>query len=151
LTHQFASRGVVFSFTPLASCEFTNANLFLSSPWYDEAGGPANHSVTAAGPPGAGGCSGTVHATFAGSPGTVTFRIRGNNDIQTYPVNAFDGSGAPIAPSQIARSDVSTFTSVYGFLFRQETITISTEAGIRRVDLVMNRFLVQLDNMVITP
>ncbi|HEV8509635.1 MAG TPA: hypothetical protein VGQ48_04190 [Gemmatimonadales bacterium] len=153
LTNQFASRGVVFSFSPLTHCEFNDGKpkLFLSSSVYDEAGGPANHSVTAAGPPGAGGCSGIVHATFSGSPGTVTFRVRGNNDVRTYPVNAFDASGALIVPTgHIARRE-STFTSVSGFLFREETITISTEAGIGRVDLVMNQFLVLLDNMLIMP
>lgn len=155
LTNQFASRGVVFSFTPIAvtgECAgYTNAQLFLSSTVYDPLGGPTNHSATAAGLADGGFCSGLVIMTFGGSPDTVRFRLRGNNGIAEFPVEAFDAADILIAETQIVRSDVSAYTTVSGVLFRQETITIINAGGISRIQLDMNGFGALIDNLLILP
>jgi len=152
LTNEYASRGVVFSFSSPTVCpSLTNAQLFLSSTVYDPTGGPANHSVTSAAAPTGGFCSGTTTMSFAGLPDTVRFQLRGNNDIALFPVAAFDGGAAPIPASEITRSNVTTYTSVSGFVFRQETITIIHAGGIGRVDLAMNGFIVLIDNLIILP
>jgi len=152
LTNEFASRGVVFSFSSPNVCpSLTNAQLFLSSTAYDPAGGPANHSVTAAEAPTSGFCSGTVTMSFAGVPDTVRFQLRGNNSIAEFPIAAFDGVGGGIPASEIDRSNVSTYTSVGGFAFRQETITIIHAGGIGRIELGMNGFIVLIDNLIILP
>jgi hypothetical protein len=142
---------VVFSYAGLVCPTLTNAQLFLSSSVYDPPGGPANHSVTSAGAPAGGFCSGTTTLSFAAVPGTVRFQLRGNNDIAEFPVAAFDGIGAPILAAEIARSDVSTYTSVSGFVFRQETVTITHAGGMSRIDLGMNGFVALIDNLLILP
>ena len=151
LTNEFTSRGVVFSFSGTVCPTLTNAQVLLSSSAYDPVGGPANHSVTAAGAPTGGFCSGTTTMSFAAVPDTVRFQLRGNNDIAEFPVAAFDGSGAPILAAEVARSDVSTYTSVSGFVFRQETVTIIHAGGIGRIDLAMNGFVALIDNLLILP
>jgi len=153
LTNEYAGRGVVFSFSSSTqSCPGpTNAQLFLSSTVYDPVEGPVNHSVTSAAAPGSGFCSGTTTMSFEHSPDTVRFQLRGNNSIAEFPVAAFDGSSTPIPASEINRSNVSTYTSVGGFVFRQETITIIHAGGIGRIDLAMNGFIALIDNLIILP
>lgn len=151
VTNEYASRGVVFSYAGLVCPTLTNAQLFLSSSAYDPVGGPANHSVTSAGAPAGGFCSGTMTMVFAAPPGTVRFQLRGNNDIAVFPVAAFDGIGAPILGAEIVRSNVSTYTSVSGFVFRQETVTITHAGGIGKIDLGMNGFIALIDNLLISP
>src|SRR5256714_1631871 len=84
LTNEFTSRGVVFSFSGTVCPTLTNAQVFLSSSAYDPVEGPANHSVTAAGAPTGGFCSGTTTMSFAAVPNTVRFQLRGNNDIAEF-------------------------------------------------------------------
>jgi predicted RNA-binding protein with TRAM domain len=152
LTNQLAGWGVVFSFQPLlrtGECAtLTNAQWFLSSPVYDPVEGPDNHSVTSAGLAGGGFCSGTVTLNLASHPTSVTFQIRGNNSISEYPVNAFDASGSQIDGEAISRSNVTTYTAPV-FTGRQETVTIRNEGGIARIELVMNGFIVLVDNLQI--
>jgi hypothetical protein len=154
LTDAFGGRGVVFSFSPIAEtgecAGYSNAQLFLSSSVYDPAGGPPNHSATAAGLADGGFCSGLVTMTFDGSPGTVRFRLRGPNGL-AYPVDAFDAAGNLIPESQIVRSDGSAYTSVAGHGFLQETVTITNAGGVSRVALDMNGFIVLIDNLLILP
>ncbi len=150
LTNDYASQGVVFSFASSFCPTVTNAQLVLSSSAYDPVGGPANHSVTAGAAPTGGFCSGTVSMNFASLPDTIRFQLRGNNSIATFPVAAFDGSGNPIPTALIDRSNVFTYTSVGGFLFRQETITIvNTPGTISRIDLGMSGFITLVDNLII--
>jgi len=153
LTNQFEGFGAVFSFVPLLTtgeCStLGNAQLFLSSPVYDPLEGPVNHSVTSAGLAGGGFCSGTVKLELGSLPSSVTFQARGNNSIAVFPVNAFDASGSPIPDGQITRSNVTTYGAVAGFTGRQETVTISNEGGIARIEIVMNGFIVLMDNLVI--
>ncbi len=151
LTTEYASRGVVFSFSSTFTT-LTNAQLFLSSPSYDPVGGPPNHSVTSAASEGGGFFSGIVRMTFAGLPTSVTFQARGPNSIPLFPVSALNASGGAIASSQISRTNVSTYTPA-GVIgpFRQETVTITNAGGIGSVDVVISGFIVLIDNVAITP
>jgi hypothetical protein len=151
LTDQFASRGVVFAF----ASQFTslqNAQLFNSAA-YDPPNGPINHSVTsaAAPPPDGGFYSGVVSMMFPTAPTSLSFQARLNNSIETYQVTASDPLGNDIPASQIVRSNSSTYTSGGGFVFRQETLTISNPGGVARVHINMNGFLVLIDNLSPTP
>ncbi len=151
LTNEYASRGVVFSFTSNIT-PFTNAQLFNSS-GYDPVGGTLNHSVTSAATPNGGFYSGTVTMALAPStantigPNKVTFRLRGNDSIPVFPVTAYDANGVPLSPSTITRTNVSTYTSGGGFTFREETVTITSLSEISRVDVDMNGFIVLIDNL----
>jgi hypothetical protein len=147
LTNEFASRGVVFSFFS-GFTTATEAGLFDSAT-YDPPGGPPNHSVTAAiqPPPTGGFANGTVVMEYAGLPTTGVFRLRGNDSIPVYPVAAFGPGLTPIPPAQITRSNVSTYASPGGFLFREETVTVTDPGGVARVELDMNGFIVLVDDL----
>jgi hypothetical protein len=88
---------------------------------------------------------------FPTAPTSVSFQARLNNSIETYQVTASDPLGNDIPASQIVRSNSSTYTSGGGFVFRQETLTISNPGGVARVHINMNGFLVLIDNLSPTP
>src|SRR5437773_1856063 len=150
LAGEYASRGVVFSFSSTFTA-LTNAQLFLSSS-YDPVDGPSNHSVTSAAAPAGGFFSGILTLSLSGPPTSITFQVRGTNSAALFPVSATDPFEQPIPDGQITRSNVSTYTPAGAIgPFRQETITITNTAGIAQVQVMMNGFIVLVDNLTISP
>lgn len=154
VTDEYVSQGVVFAFTP-ANPDVTAAGpqLILAGN-YDPVGSGANHSVTTAAIPGTGFfIAGTVSLYFPHAPGSVQFRLRGNNDhLNPFPVSAYSGPGSPLSASQITRSGVSTFTPGFAsYLGREEIVTLTSPDGIARVDLPMTGSIggTLIDNLLI--
>ena len=76
----------------------------------------------------------------------MTFRVQGNNLITSFPIAAVDGQNNPIA---IQRRNVFTY-GAGGLTARQETIVITSAAGIAAITVDMPIGLVFVDDFVIT-
>jgi hypothetical protein len=147
---EYASRGLVFAFTPSdPEVEAPAPELVLMGN-YDPVGSPPNHGVTAARSPDGGFWLGTVSMYFPHAPQRVQFRLRGNNAAENpYPVSAYTGPGWPVASGLITRTGVTTYTAGFDFTGREEIVTIESSDGISRVDVLMQSSLKFIDNVVI--
>jgi len=86
-----------------------------------------------------------------GHPRTVEFDWSTGNDVAAFPVTAFDASGSPIPSAQITHTLLRTYTSVGGFTFKWERVSITSASLIQRVVFDMNSFGQQIDNVSINP
>jgi hypothetical protein len=146
VTNAFAALGTTFSFVTALNPEVTT-NVQLSGPnLFDRPSDGSNHSITAPGTL-TGWFTGTMTITTTGNPETVTFRVQGNNSIETFPISARDTLGEPIA---IQRRNVFSY-SAGNNVAREETIVMTSTAGIATITVGMQGFVLFIDDFVIKP
>jgi hypothetical protein len=73
--------------------------------------------------------------TFPDHPQTVTFLLRANNSNPFFLVTAIDANGGAVPSGQITHSNAFTYTTASGVLLRQETITVTSAAGLASIDV----------------
>jgi hypothetical protein len=146
--NEFAPLGTTFSFVT-SNPDLDLTNVQLSGPnLFDRPSDGNNHSITAPGTIG-GWFNGTMTITTATHPQTVTFRVQGNNDAETFPISALDSQNNGI--ENIQRRNVFTYTAGNN-VAREETIVITSPIGISTitVDMPAGGFILFIDDFVQT-
>ena len=153
ITNQFASRGVVFSFTAFVDPEQNNNVTLVNSTGVDPAPTVTNHSISNPGGPG-GGFTGTMHMSFPASPAAVKFRVRAptlqQDQFVPLTVTALDANGIAIPEAQIQRTGgLYTPSAACCGQYRQEFLTITNPGGISRVSIDAGFGLIFVDNLMV--
>jgi len=153
VTSDFASLGIDLQWNqsggtcpPLASLADGNFSA------YGDAGNPDNHFVTAAtiGGGTGGGCTGSLVTLVSGEPHAMVFDWGTTNSTSAFPVLFYDANGE-IPASQISRVPLRTYTSVGGFEFKWDLVSVTSPTGIHQIVFDMSGLIQQIDNIRILP
>jgi hypothetical protein len=142
VTNEFATRGVTFSFVPVVSDGAGSASLYRTSNNPGDEG--PSYGVSPRHIPSGGWWNGSVTMHFASNPGTVQFRLQGN-DVASNPfsVTAVDGLGNTIT----VNSTGSETYSVGALTFRRETRSVTSFYGIASVTVNSPSAILFIDNL----
>jgi hypothetical protein len=142
VTNEFASRGVVFSFSN------TGQTASLCRTIHGPAGEGSNYGVSPQSTDCTGWNSGTVTMSFASYPTTVEFTLEGNNLAAEGPfaATALDATGAPVT---VTRLSFFTYPSPINNTFRREVRRVSSPNGIASVAVNSAFGVLLIDNLLI--
>jgi hypothetical protein len=92
------------------------------------------------------GADGTLSMIFAGAPRGVRFRLR-------TPYDAVVASRIQASPqgSQIAITDVLPYTSMLGYQWKMQTVTVANSSGISRIDYNATGMVGVVDDLLLLP